>query len=173
MGGTGAGRPIAAAADDPAMGPDLDLKDEGILGAREVVKGLATAGTTALLRGKFVVLDDGGEVGMIAPLGSLASALLTPFSAWWRWTGVGGGDGRFGGGAGLGLSAEELLLAEAEPRLEPIDLGFELGLAFEGAAMHGLPIGGLAIRLEFLLQSWANRTGALGKRRSGTDGFGR
>jgi hypothetical protein len=75
--------------------------------------------------------------------------------------------------SGLGLAAEELLLAEAKQGLKAVDLGWELGLALEGAAMHGLPIGGLAPGLELLLQAWTNRTGALGNRRSGTDRTGR
>ena len=51
---------------------------------------------------------------MIAPLGPLLAALLTALSAGRRRAGVRGRVGRFGGGAGLGLSAEELLLAEAQ-----------------------------------------------------------
>jgi hypothetical protein len=31
MGGTGAGGPIAATANDPAMGPDIDLQNDRIL----------------------------------------------------------------------------------------------------------------------------------------------
>ena len=75
--------------------------------------------------------------------------------------------------AAVSVCAEELLLAEAKQGLKPVDLGLELGLAFEGAAMHGLPVGGLPPGLELLLQAWANRTGALRKRRSGADGRGR
>jgi hypothetical protein len=173
MGGTRAGRPIATTADDPAMGPDIDLEDDRILGAREVVEGLATARTAALLRGELVVLDHSREVGMIAPLGPLLTALLTALSAGRRRAGVRGRVGRFGGGAGLGLSAEELLLAEAQQRLKPVDFGLELRLAFEGAAMHGPPVGGLPPGLELLLQAWANRAGALRDRRSGADRTGR
>ena len=171
MGGTRAGRPIAATADDPAMGPDIDLQDDRILGAREVVEGLATPRAAALVGGQElgprrrpgggnnrVASDRAGRVAGRAAVVAVASA--------WDASGA-AGVGRRGG---LGLSAEELLLAEAEQGLKPLDLGLELGLAFEGAAMHGLPVGGLPPRLELLLQAWANRTGALGKRRSGTDG---
>ena len=45
---------------------------------------------------------------------------------------------------------EELLLAKPEPQ-EPFVLGFELGLALKGPAVHGLPVGGLTTRFELLL----------------------
>ena len=120
-----------------------------------------------------MVLDDGREVGIIAPLGTRPTALLTSVTARRRRAGVRRRDRRFGRGAGLGLSAEELLLAEAQERLKPVDLGFELRLAFEGSAMHTLPIGGLPPGLELLLQAWTNRAGAVRDRRSGADGTGR
>ena len=51
--------------------------------------------------------------------------------------GVGGrGSGR---GSGLGLTPEELLLAESKQSLELVILGFELFLAIEGAGVHSLP----------------------------------
>ena len=126
-----------------------------------------------MLRGEFMVFDHGREVGMIAPLGALATALLAPFSAG-RWgAGVRGRDRRFGGGAGLGLSAEALLLAEPQQRLEPIDLGSELGLALQGLAMHAPPIGCPPPKFELLLQARTNRARALRDRRSRADGIGR
>ena len=116
-----------------------------------------------------MVLDDGGEPGIIASLRTRLAALLASGPTRWR-CGGGGDRGRgFGHGGGLGLSTEELLLAEAEQRLKAVDLGLELGLAFEGATMHGLPVGGLAPGLELLLQTRANRTGTLRQRRGGTD----
>jgi hypothetical protein len=120
-----------------------------------------------------VVLGFSREMGIIASFRTRPAAPLTSGPARRRPREVRRVPRRLGRGGGLGLSTEELLLAHAKPSLKPVDLGLELGLAFEGAAMHGLPVGGLAKRLEFLLQSWANRTGALGKRRSGTDRFGR
>src|SRR5207248_7191073 len=86
---------------------------------------------------------------------------------------VRGRDGRFRGGAGLGLATEELLLAEPKQGLELVVLGLELRLAFEGSAMHRLPRGGLPPGLELLLQAGANRAGALRDRRSRADGTGR
>ena len=47
-------------ADDPAMGPDFDFPDGGVLGTAEGGKGSAAAPATALLRGEFVLLADGG-----------------------------------------------------------------------------------------------------------------
>src|SRR5205807_9021405 len=75
-----------------------------------------------------------------------------------------------GGGRrnGLGLAAEALLLAEAHQGWESVDLGLESGLAPQGAAMHGPPVGGLAPGLELLLQPRANRTGTLRQERGGT-----
>ncbi|MBV8383049.1 MAG: hypothetical protein JOZ63_10595 [Planctomycetaceae bacterium] len=120
-----------------------------------------------------MVLDDGREVGIIAAFRAGSAALLAARPPRRR---VGAGrvrgrrDGRRGG---LGLAPEELLLAESEQGLEPVDLGLELGLAIESAAVHGLPVGGLAPRLELLLEPRTDRTGALRQGRGGTDGSGR
>jgi hypothetical protein len=169
MNGTGTTGPIAAAANDAAMGPDVDLQDEGILGAGEVGERLTAPRAKALLGGQDVVLGDGGEVGVIASLGPGLTGSLAARPPWRR-VGVGRiRDGRCGGRGGLGLAAEELLLAESEQGLKSVDLGLELGLAFEGAAMHGPPVGGLSPRLELLLQARANRTGTLRQSRGGTD----
>jgi hypothetical protein len=157
------------AANDAAMGPDVDLQDEGILRAGEVGEGLTAPRTSASLGGQDVVLGDGREVGVIASRGPGVTGLLAARSPWRR-IGVGWIGGRRGGGrGGLGLAAEELLLTKPEQGLESIDLGLEFGLALEGAAMHGLPVGGLAPGLELLLEARANRTGALRQRRGGTD----
>src|SRR5262249_7269520 len=154
--GTGTSGPIAVAANDPAMGSDLDLQEDRILGAGEVGKGLTAPRATALLGGQDMVLGDSREVGVIASFGPGPTGLLAARPAWRR-TGVGRIRGRRGGRrGGLGLAAEELLIAEPKQGLKPVDLGLELGLAFEGAAMHGLPIGGLSPGLELLLQAWAN-----------------
>ena len=71
--------------------------------------------------------------------------------------------------SGLGLAPKELLLAKTDHRLEPLNFGFELGLALKGSGVLGLPVGGLTKRLEILIQPWANRTGTLRQGRSGTD----
>ena len=44
------------------MGPDIDLQESGILGAWEVVEGLATLRAAALIGRKEVVLEDGRKV---------------------------------------------------------------------------------------------------------------
>ena len=157
------------AANDAAMSADLDFEDEGILGAREVVERLTTLRAPALLGGQDVVFGDGRQVGVIASWGPRPTGLLATRS---RCPRVGLGrtwSRRSGGRGGFGLAAEELLLPEPELRLEPLDLGPELGLALQGAAMHGLPVGGLAPRLELLLQPWANRTRALRQGRGRTE----
>jgi hypothetical protein len=121
----------------------------------------------------LVVLDDGREVGIVTPPGPRLAGLLASGATRWR-IGRGGEWGRrLGRGGSLGLSTEELLFAEAEESLEPLDLGLELSLALEDATMLGLPVGGLPPGLELLLQAWADRTRALGDGRSGTDGIGR
>jgi hypothetical protein len=112
MGGTGTGGPIAAAADDSAMGADVDLQEDRILGAREVVEGLAAPRATALIGAESVVLDDGREMGIVTPFGTGFAGLLTSGPTRWR-VGGGGERGRRLGGGGLGLSTEELLFAEA------------------------------------------------------------
>ena len=112
MGGTRAGGPIAATADDPAMGSDIDLEDDRILGAGEVVEGLAASRATALIGGELVVLDDGREVGIVTPLGTGLAGLLASGPTRWCLGRGGERDGRLGSG-GLGLSTEELLFAEA------------------------------------------------------------
>jgi hypothetical protein len=117
-----------------------------------------------------VVFDDGREMGTVAPLGTRPARLLAtgpPRSSLGRGCERGR---RFGRGSGLGLSAEQLLLAEAKQGLEPLDLSLELGLAFEAAAMHGLPVGCLPPGFELLLQAWANQTGTLRDGRSGANG---
>jgi hypothetical protein len=154
------------------MSSDIDLKDDRILGAGKVVEGLAALRATALLGGQSVVLDNGREMGIITPLGPRLAGLLA--SGPTRWLGGRGGErgGRWGRGGGLGLSTEELLLAEAEEGMKPLELGLELGLACEDAAMLGLPVGGLAPGLELLLQAWADRTGAVGDGRSRADRSG-
>jgi hypothetical protein len=125
-----------------------------------------------VIGGEWVVLDDGREVGIVASLGPRLAGLLASAPRRRRVGWSGERSCRPGGSGGLGLSAEELLLAEPEEGLKPLDLGLELGLAIEGAAMHSLPVGGLAPGLELLLQAWADRTGALGDGRGGADGTG-
>jgi hypothetical protein len=113
MGGTGAGGPRASAADDPAMGAAVDLQDDRILGARKVIEGRAAPRAAAPLGGESVILDDGREVGIVASFGPRLARLLASGPTHWR-VGRGGERGRrLGRGGGLGLSTEELLLAEA------------------------------------------------------------
>jgi hypothetical protein len=94
------------------MSPDIDLENDRILGAGEVAEGLAASRTLALIRRKLVILDDGREVGIIAPLGTGLAGLLTSGPTRWRVGRVGEWGRRLGRG-GFGLSTEELLFAEA------------------------------------------------------------
>jgi hypothetical protein len=87
-----------------------------------------------------VVFGHGREMGIVTPLWARPARLLASGPTRW-WVGRSGErDRRFGRGGGLGLSAEELLLTEAKQGVKPRDFGLELGLAIQGAAMHGLPI---------------------------------
>jgi hypothetical protein len=99
------------AADEAAVGPDLDLQEGGVLGAADGGEGSAATLTAALRAGDFPVLHDGGQMGIIAASRPWLAGLLAAWSA--GWVVVGGGGGGRGRGRGLGLAAEELLLAEA------------------------------------------------------------
>jgi hypothetical protein len=140
------------------MSFDLDLQDEGILGAGEVGERSATPRAPAPVRREDLRVLDGHEVGVIAPLGTGPTPLL---AARPRCRRVGRGSIRSRRGRRrerLGLAPEELLLAKAKLGLEPIDLDFELGLALEGSGVLGLVVGGLTKRLEILIEPRANRT---------------
>ena len=89
-------------------------------------------------------------MGVIAAAVALVTRLLAaPALGGGRRRGVRGGGCARGGrgvgvvGVGLGLTAEELLLAEAEAGLQTPDLILELGLALCGALVHGLVVTGL------------------------------
>ena len=130
------------------MGPDLDLQDDGIFGAGEVGERLTTLRATALLRRQDLRVLDGRKVGVIASLRTWPTRLLAARPTWRR---VGAGrirTRRSRRRGGLGLAPKELLLAKTDQCLEPVDLGFELGLALKGTGMLGLPVGGLTKRLE-------------------------
>jgi len=117
------GRAIAAAADDAAIRLDLDLQDGGILGAADGGEGSATTVAMAVCGRDVAFFDEGGEVAVIASLRSWLAPLLAAWPSGWS---VGGGRGRCrrrgGSGRGLGLFAEELLLAEAQLGAELFDL---------------------------------------------------
>jgi hypothetical protein len=151
------------------MGPDLDLQDDGILSAGEVGKRLTTPRATAHLRWKNLRVVDSRKVGVIASLRTWPTNLLAARATWQR-IGAGRTRGRWSRRrGGLGLAPKELLLAKPDHCLEPLDLGFELGLALKGSGMLGLPVGGLTKRLEILIQPRANRTRTFRQRWSGTD----
>jgi hypothetical protein len=104
-----AGRSVAFAPDDAAVGFDLDFEDFAILGAGEGGEGLAAANTGLLVVGPVADLFDGGQSGVVAAWVSGSSALLaTRFLG----CGVGGWCGFADGGADFGFVAEELLFAE-------------------------------------------------------------
>ncbi len=169
MSGARAGGSITAAANDSAIGPDFDLQDVGILGAREVGEWLTTPRATAFLRWKDLRVVHGRKVGVIASLRTWPTGLLAARQPWRR-TGAGRVRGRRSRrDGGLGLAPKELLLAKTDHRLQSSDLGFEVGLALKGSSVLGLPVGGLTKRLEILIQPRANRTRTLRQRWSGTD----
>jgi hypothetical protein len=164
---------VTAAANDPAMGPDFDFQDEGILGAGEVGERLTTPRAPALLRRKDLRVVDGRKVGVIASLGTWPAGLLAA-----RPTRRRVGAGRIRGRRsrrrrGLGLASKELLLAKTNQRLESFDFDFELGLALNRSGVLGLVVGGETKRLEIPIQPRANRTRTLRQGRSRTDRSGR
>lgn len=135
------------------MGLDLDLQDGGIRGAADGSEGAAAAPAPARRARDVPVLDNGGQVRVVAAAWPLLAALLAAGPA--RWV-VGAGGGRGSSGAGLGLAAEELLLAEAQLGAELFDLLLEEGLALDGTVLQGLPVASLAPGLELLGQAWAD-----------------
>jgi hypothetical protein len=109
MGGPGAGGAIAATADDTAMGADVDLQEDRILGARKVIEGLAAPRTPALMWGELVILDDDRDVGIVASFGPRLARLLAPGPTRWR-VGRGGRRCCLLGGGSLGLSTKRAVV---------------------------------------------------------------
>ena len=167
------GRAIAPAANDAAIRLDFDLQDGGLLGAADGGEGSATAVAVTVGAGDFVYFDDGGEMAVVAALRCWLAPLLAAWPPRWsvgesrcrrqRW------DGR---GRGLGLAAEELLLAQTQLGAELLDLLSQGGFPLEGALMERLPVAGLSPRLELDGEAWADGTGTIRKGRSRT-GWGR
>jgi hypothetical protein len=165
-----AGGAIAVAADEPTVCLDFDLQDGGVRGAADGREGLAAAPATARRCREFVLFDNRGQVGVVAaarsrPAGLLAAS-LSGRGSWTR-------RGRWGSGAGLGLFAEELLLAETQLSAELFDLLLEMGGTLDRAVVHGLPVGGLSPGLELDGEAWANGTGAVREGRCGAGRRGR
>src|SRR5438128_1479800 len=100
MHATVTGGAVAVAADDAAMRLDFDLQNRGILGAANGGEGAATAAAVALVPGDLLVLQDGGQVGVVAAAGPGPARLLTASPPGRRGR-AGRGRGRRGSGAGL------------------------------------------------------------------------
>ena len=110
-----------------------------------------------------MILDDRRKMRMIPAFRPWLAALLP---AWppRRRARMGRVGGRWSGRRGrLGLTPEELLLAEPEQGLEAARSRLELFLAIESTSVHGLPVAGEPVRLELLLQPRADRTGTRGR----------
>jgi len=107
------------------MGLDLDLQDGGIRGAADGSEGAAAAPAAARVAGELALLDDGGEMRIIPAARPRVAGLLAPSPAGWV---VAAGGGPCGSGSGFGLTAEELLLTEAQLGAELFDLLLEEGL---------------------------------------------
>jgi hypothetical protein len=94
---------------------------------------------------------DSQKVGVIASLRTLPTRLLAARPPWRRISAGCVRGRRSRRRSGFGLAPKELLLAKANHRLQPLDLGFELGLALKRSGVLGLPVGGLTKRLEILI----------------------
>src|SRR6516165_4159786 len=193
-----AGGAVAAAADDAAVGLDVNLQDGCVLGAREVGERLAAARAALLGGGQALDFFGGRQRAIIAAAVAGLSPLLSPRQA----TGAGrGGRGRFVGagrggggvgwrvrrgvggrvgrwqlvrrGAGFGTAPEELLAEEAELGLEFGDTGVELRFALAGALMHGPPVADLLAEVEELALVRAGGTGRWQGRGRGGGGGGK
>src|SRR5262249_35033606 len=121
---TGAGRPIAPAAVDAAVGFDFHLEDLAALGARELVEGQATTRALPLVIGQVDDLLYGGQVGVVAARVSGRAWLLAA-----RSLDLGLGQGLAGGGMVFALGTEELLLTESELGAQGVEFASQLGLA--------------------------------------------
>ena len=157
------------------MGSDIDLQDDRILGSGEVVEGLAASGTPAPIGCELVILDEGREVGIVTPLGTGLTGLLTSGPTRWRvgrWLRVG-----TAGSVAAAVSVFRPKSCCSRRRSLSLEVWSFSVLSWasrcEGAAMLGLPVGGLSPGLELLVQAWADRTGALGDGRCGAEGIGR
>ena len=139
------------------MGPDFDLQDRGVVGARKGGERLSAAGTSLLFGGQFDDLFDDGQVGVVAAFGSWLSPLLSAGS--WRSSRAGG---PVAGGRGIGLATEELLFEGTDAGVKLLVLLVEEFFALDGSVMHGLPVGGLSPGLELLSQAGADRARSLG-----------
>src|SRR5439155_10501218 len=95
-----AGRAVAVAADHPAMGPNLDLQDGGILGAADGGERAAAAPAATLVARDLPLLQDGGQVGVVAAARPRPAALVAAGAAR-RGRVTGGRRGRGWGRGGL------------------------------------------------------------------------
>jgi len=111
MNATVAGGPVTVATHEAAMGLDLDLQDGGILGAADRGEGTAAVAAAAQIPWDLAVLKDDGQVRVVAAAWSRLAVLLAALPPGYR-AGTCRSRGRQEGGSGLGLAAEELLLAE-------------------------------------------------------------
>ena len=140
------------------MSTDVDREDLGVLGPGEVGERLTTPRALTLIGRQWVILDDRRQVRIIPAFRSRLAALLAAGPPR-RGVDTGRvGTRRCRRRGGLGLGPQELLLAEPQQGLQPLDLLLEPGLTVESPPVHGFPVGGLPERLELLLQPRADRT---------------
>src|SRR5438270_603188 len=109
----GTGGPVAVAADEATMGLDLDLQEGGVLGAADGGERTAATPAAAPVARNLPILDHDRQMGMVTTTRPRPAGLLAAPAAWRRGS-RGSRRRRHGRGAGLGLCAEELLLAEAQ-----------------------------------------------------------
>jgi hypothetical protein len=112
-----AGGSITAAANNPAIGPDFDLQNYGILGAREVGERLTTPRATALLQWNNLRVVHRRKVGIITSLRTRPTKLLAARQPWRRIGSERIRDRWSRCSSGLGLTPKELLLAKTDHRL--------------------------------------------------------
>jgi hypothetical protein len=159
------GRAVAVATDEAAMGLDLDLENSGIRSAADGGKGAAATPAAAFVAGDFMLLGDRGQVRIVAAAWPFVAALLATRPAGW---GIGGCcRGRGSSGAGFGLAAEELLLAQTQLGAELFVLLAQKGFAFDGALVLGFPITGLPPGFKLDGEAGADGTGSIRKGRRG------
>jgi hypothetical protein len=148
LGGTATGRPIPPSAIEAAIGADIDLDEDSVVGAGEGLPGQAAVRALLLLGGDVQRLFNGGQMVMAAAGRTGSAALLTAGTLGrWRdscWSRQGRRT------ALLGLAFKELALAETELGAELFDLLLGAVAAGEGVLMHGAPVADLLAQLQKL-----------------------
>jgi len=132
--GTLACRSVSPAADDAAVGSDIDFDRFGVLGSGEAFVGQAAAGALLLVFGQIAEIFDDGQIVVASPLRRGIAGLLAA-----RAPAAAGGRGCLRTVFLLRLFAEELMFQLFDFRSNFLDLRLEIGFSPLAALELGLP----------------------------------